>query len=151
MNYLDYLACREDAQDIEEHPPDGRRMNRLACREDVQQHPHGDSDFQWQSEADQSSVHDEERVVSSGLLMNNVNPEERIVVVGYLHNKEIAEEQEVEVEVAEDQEEEVEVAEDQEEEVEVAEIEGFLAEQIDNTTTPPSVWLFYGEAGVLDH
>ena len=114
--------------------PDRRRMTCLACSEDVQdieEHPHGDSDFQYQFEADQSTVHDEERVVNSGLLMNNVNPEERIVIVGCLDNEEIAEEQQ--------------------EEVEVAENEGFLAEQIDNTATPPTVWLFYGEAGVLDH
>lgn len=94
--------------------------------------------FLYQSEAAQSATaHDEERMVISGLLMNNINPEERIVIVGnlVLDNKEIAEE---------------------EEEQEVAKTNSFIAEQMATIeelaapqdcidTTPPTVWVFTTE------
>ena len=92
-----------------------KKSDELLRSEDI-----GENNFQWQSEAAQSTVDDEKRVVSSGLLMNNVNPEERIVIVGYLDNEEIAEEQEEQ---------------EQEQEIEVAE------------SHSEPVWIFYTEAG----
>uniref|UniRef100_A0A1X7SKN2 Uncharacterized protein n=1 Tax=Amphimedon queenslandica TaxID=400682 RepID=A0A1X7SKN2_AMPQE len=112
-----------------------KNRDELLHSEDTGEKP--ESSFQYQSEAAQSTTPDDgERVVISGLLMNNFSPEERIVILGNLDNREIAEE---------------------EGELEVVEINSFPAEHIDTMeeltpsdyidTTSPTVWVFYTEAG----
>uniref|UniRef100_A0A1X7T7I5 Uncharacterized protein n=1 Tax=Amphimedon queenslandica TaxID=400682 RepID=A0A1X7T7I5_AMPQE len=113
-----------------------KKRDELLHSVDIGEKP--ESSFQYQSEPTQSTAPDEERVVISGLLMNNVNPEERIVILGNLDNKEIAEEQE---------------------EQQVVEFNSFPAEHIDtmeeltpsdciDTTSPTvHVWPFNTEAG----
>uniref|UniRef100_A0A1X7UTQ3 Uncharacterized protein n=1 Tax=Amphimedon queenslandica TaxID=400682 RepID=A0A1X7UTQ3_AMPQE len=114
-----------------------KKSDELLHSVDIGEKPEGT--FQYQSEVAQSSAPHEERVVISGLLMNNVNPEERIVILGNLDNREIGEELGRGAGGCRNQQfscEHIETIDDQE-----------LAPSDYIDTTAPTVWGFYTEAG----